>query len=129
MVVADDRYLAEDACDRIRVEYDVLPPVVGIAAARRGARLVHEDVPDNIAATWCRRSATRRRRSPRHRDVLELDLEVERSASTPLEGKGVYARWDPDDGQPAGVHLHPGLDHRSGPRSPPSSGCRPTGSR
>ena len=32
--------------------------------------------------------------SPR---VLELDLEVERSASTPLEGKGVYARWDPAD--------------------------------
>ena len=29
--------------------------------------------------------------------VLELDLEVERSASTPLEGKGVYARWDPAD--------------------------------
>jgi len=29
--------------------------------------------------------------------VLELDLEVERSASTPLEGRGVYARWDPAD--------------------------------
>jgi aerobic carbon-monoxide dehydrogenase large subunit len=29
--------------------------------------------------------------------VLELDLAVERSASTPLEGKGVLARWDVDD--------------------------------
>jgi len=29
MVVATDRYVAEDACDRIRVEYEPLPPVVG----------------------------------------------------------------------------------------------------
>jgi CO/xanthine dehydrogenase Mo-binding subunit len=28
---------------------------------------------------------------------VELKLHVERSASTPLEGKGVYARWDADD--------------------------------
>src|SRR6185436_13176279 len=29
---------------------------------------------------------------------LELDLEISRSCSMPLEGKGVHARWDPDDG-------------------------------
>ena len=28
---------------------------------------------------------------------LELDLAIERSASMPLEGKGVLARWDADD--------------------------------
>ncbi|MET0640958.1 MAG: aerobic carbon-monoxide dehydrogenase large subunit [Jiangellaceae bacterium] len=97
MVVAADRYLAEDACERIRVEYDVLPPVVGIAAAREASRLVHEDVPGNIAATMVQENgdaAAALAASPR---VLELDLEVERSASTPLEGKGVYARWDPAD--------------------------------
>ncbi len=97
MVVAADRYLAEDACERIRVEYEVLPPVVGIAAAREASRLVHEDVPGNIAATMVQENgdtAAVVAASPR---VLELDLEVERSASTPLEGKGVYARWDPAD--------------------------------
>ena len=35
MVVAADRYLAEDACDRIQVTYEPLPPVVGIDAAIR----------------------------------------------------------------------------------------------
>ncbi|HET6755354.1 MAG TPA: aerobic carbon-monoxide dehydrogenase large subunit [Jiangellaceae bacterium] len=97
MVVAADRYLAEDACDRIQVEYEVLPPVVGIAAAREASQLVHEDVPGNIAATMVQENgdaAAAVAASPR---VLELDLEVERSASTPLEGKGVYARWDPAD--------------------------------
>src|SRR5690606_1172462 len=50
MVVATDRYLAEDACDRIRVEYEPLPPVVGIDNALRAEHAVHEDVPDNVAA-------------------------------------------------------------------------------
>ena len=50
MVVAEDRYLAEDAVERIRVSYEVLPPVVGIADARAADRLVHHDVPGNVAA-------------------------------------------------------------------------------
>src|SRR6185503_6360011 len=29
--------------------------------------------------------------------VIELNLHISRSASMPMEGKGVYARWDPDD--------------------------------
>ena len=33
-VVADDRYVAEDAVGRIRVDYEFLAPVVGIEAAR-----------------------------------------------------------------------------------------------
>ncbi len=49
-VVADDRYVAEDAVGRIRVDYDVLPPVVGIPAARAAERLVHDDVPGNLGA-------------------------------------------------------------------------------
>ncbi len=49
-VVADDRYVAEDAIGRIRVDYDVLPPVVGIPAARAAERLVHDDVPGNVGA-------------------------------------------------------------------------------
>ena len=50
MVVAESRYLAEDAAARIVVEYDVLPAVVGIPAARAAEHAVHEDMPDNVAA-------------------------------------------------------------------------------
>src|SRR5216683_2684867 len=45
MVVAADRYLAEDAADLIDVSYEPLPPVVGIDAARAARHLVHDDVP------------------------------------------------------------------------------------
>src|SRR3954471_396720 len=43
MVVATDRYAAEDAVGLIRVDYDLLPAVVGVEAARAADHLVHED--------------------------------------------------------------------------------------
>src|SRR3954468_10802544 len=49
-VVADDRYVAEDAVARIRVEFDFLPAVVGVEAARAAEHLTHDDVPGNVAA-------------------------------------------------------------------------------
>ena len=44
MVVATSRYVAEDVCDRIRVDYEPLPAVVGIER-RPGRR-----------RTWCTRT-------------------------------------------------------------------------
>jgi aerobic carbon-monoxide dehydrogenase large subunit len=97
MVVARDRYVAEDACDRIRVTYEPLPPVVGVAAARAADRLVHDDVPGNVAAHLVEQVGDARAAIAAAPHVLELDLQVERSASMPMEGRGVYARWDADD--------------------------------
>lgn len=97
MVVATDRYVAEDACARIRVDYEFLPPVVGIEAARDGELLVHDDVPGNVAAHMVQSRGDVEAALAAAPHVLELDLDIERSASTPLEGKGVHARWDADD--------------------------------
>src|SRR5205085_2070696 len=49
-VVASDRYVAEDALALIRVDYELLKPVVGIPASRAAEHLVHEDVPGNVGA-------------------------------------------------------------------------------
>src|SRR4030095_4935642 len=43
MVVATDRYLAEDAAERILVTYEELPVVVCVDAAREAKAVVHED--------------------------------------------------------------------------------------
>ncbi|RLV56118.1 xanthine dehydrogenase family protein molybdopterin-binding subunit [Aeromicrobium phragmitis] len=96
VVVADNRYLAEDAVGRIEVEYDFLPPVVGIDAARAAENLVHEDVPGNVAAVMEQSfgDAEAAIASAPHR--LSLDLTVERSACMPMEGRGTVARWDED---------------------------------
>jgi CO/xanthine dehydrogenase Mo-binding subunit len=97
MVVAADRYLAEDAAERIRVTYEPLPPVVGLEAALRAERTVHDDVPDNVAAHMVQEVGDARAAVAAAPHRLELELEVERSASTPLEGRGVDARWDAAD--------------------------------
>ncbi|MGI8665485.1 MAG: aerobic carbon-monoxide dehydrogenase large subunit [Jatrophihabitans sp.] len=96
MVVAEDRYLAEDAAERIAVSYQVLAPVVGIDAARAAEQLVHPDVPGNVAAHFVQAvgDAPAAIAAAPHR--LQLDLRIERSACTPLEGRGVLARWDTD---------------------------------
>jgi CO/xanthine dehydrogenase Mo-binding subunit len=97
MVVAESRYLAEDAAARIAVEYDVLPAVVGIPASRAAKDAVHEDIPDNIAAHLIQQVGDVEPAMAAAPHRLEFDLTIERSCSMPLEGKGVYARWDPDD--------------------------------
>jgi aerobic carbon-monoxide dehydrogenase large subunit len=94
MVVARDRYLAEDAADRISVDYQPLPPVVGLAAARAAEHLVHDDVPGNLAGNEVQAHGDAAAAIDAAPHVLELDLQIERSASTPLEGRGVLASWD-----------------------------------
>ncbi|MFD0687003.1 aerobic carbon-monoxide dehydrogenase large subunit [Actinomadura fibrosa] len=98
MVVARDRYLAEDAAERIRVDYEPLPAVVGIENAARADRLVHDDVPGNVAAVLRQENGDAAAAIAAAPHVLEFRLAIERSASMPLEGRGVYARWDADDG-------------------------------
>lgn len=97
LVVATDRYAAEDAMERIRVEYETLPAVVGPRAAAAAEHAVHADVPDNVAAHMVQTigDAEQAIEAAPHR--LHLDLEIERSASTPMETRGVYARWDERD--------------------------------
>ncbi|MGI8881603.1 MAG: aerobic carbon-monoxide dehydrogenase large subunit [Jatrophihabitans sp.] len=99
MVVACDRYTAEDVAERIVVDYEPLTPVVGIPTAHAAADLVHEDVPGNVAANFVQEvgDAAAAIAAAPHR--LELDLSIERSASMPMEGRGSLAQWDEDSGR------------------------------
>ena len=97
MVVATDRYLAEDAAERIVVTYEELPVVVGVDAAREAAAAVHEDVPDNVAAVHHQETGDVEAALAGSVNTLSFTQNIERSACTPMEGKGVHARWDADD--------------------------------
>ncbi|TFV90194.1 xanthine dehydrogenase family protein molybdopterin-binding subunit [Blastococcus sp. CT_GayMR20] len=98
MVVAIDRYIAEDAAERIAVSYEELPVVVGVDAAREAAHWVHEDVPSNVAAHHHQETGDVEPALAASPHTLSFTQYIERSACTPMEGKGVHARWDPDDG-------------------------------
>ena len=58
---------------------------------------MHDDVPGNVAAVMVQQTGDADAAIDAAPHRLELDLAIERSASMPLEGKGVLARWDADD--------------------------------
>ena len=97
MVVATDRYVAEDAAERIVVGYEELPVVVGVDAAREARAAVHEEIPDNVAARHHQETGDVEAALAGAPHTLSFTQYIERSACMPLEGKGVHARWDPDD--------------------------------
>ena len=98
MVVATDRYVAEDAAERISVSYQPLPPVVGLENAAAAERLVYPDVPGNLAAHMVQDVGHARQAIDAAPHRLQFRLAIERSAPVPLEGRGVYACWDARDG-------------------------------
>ena len=97
MVVAATATSPRTSRERIRVDYELLPAVVGIEAARAAEHLVHDDVPGNVAAVMVQETGDADAAIDAAPRRLELELAIERSASMPLEGKGVLARWDADD--------------------------------
>ena len=95
VVVADTRYIAEDACDLIDVEYEVLPAVTDLRrASMRDAPLIHENVGSNVIS--------RRSFSYGNPDaafaaadrIFEFSYSFPRYASTPMETFGVIAHFE-----------------------------------
>ncbi|MFN3929717.1 MAG: xanthine dehydrogenase family protein molybdopterin-binding subunit, partial [Thermoflexus sp.] len=53
VVIAQDRYTAEDAAELVEVEYEPLPAVAdGAKALQPGAPAVHDEAPDNVCFRW-----------------------------------------------------------------------------
>ena len=95
VVVADSRYIAEDACELIDVEYEVLAAVADLKSAMApDAPVIYDKVGSNIV----------NRRSFRYGDpdkafseadrVFDLSYSYPRYASTPMETFGVIAHFE-----------------------------------
>ena len=52
MVVAENRYQAQDAADAIDVDYDALPAVIDIKQAASDEVKVHDELDSNVLHTW-----------------------------------------------------------------------------
>src|SRR5947209_1321155 len=52
LVVADDRYLAEDAAEALVVEYEALPPVLNAEDGMKDQSLVHPEVGTNVGTRY-----------------------------------------------------------------------------
>lgn len=95
MVVAENRYLAEDAADLIEIDYDPLPAVVDLEAALgEGTALVHEDVGSNIGAHVIQRKGDWEAARAQADLVIERRMFYDRGTAAPMEGRGVVAHYD-----------------------------------
>src|SRR4051794_34079708 len=98
MVVARDRYIAEDAAGAIAVKYEPLAVVADLEQAAAGDVLVHGDRADNVVGRVAEEHGDVDAAFAEAAHVFEWRFEIERSAATPLEGRGVVARFDEDGG-------------------------------
>jgi carbon-monoxide dehydrogenase large subunit len=97
LVVAETRYLAEDACELVEVEYEQLDPVVDPAsAATDTTNLVHPDKGTNVM------SSIPPSMDDAMRDVfagaahvVRTEVAQHRHVPVPMETRGLVASWNP----------------------------------
>jgi CO/xanthine dehydrogenase Mo-binding subunit len=93
VVVAEDRYLAEDAAELVDVTYEDLPVVTEYATAPDAAVTAHVDLPTNVAATVSESTGDVEAAMRTAEHCFEWTFTVERSAGMPIEGRVVSARY------------------------------------
>ena len=95
VVLAQSRYVAEDALGAIAVDLEPLPAVVDLEKAiTQTSVCVHDDVRGNVAAhvRQCRGDyAAARARADK---VVARRFHYDHGASSPIETRGIVAHWD-----------------------------------
>jgi aerobic carbon-monoxide dehydrogenase large subunit len=99
VVVATDRYLAEDAAAMIEIEYEPLPAVVDLSSVRTAEGHVHDDVPDNVAGDVHDLTGDPKAAFASAPYVERVKVSIERSTASPIEGRGMNAAYDPRTGR------------------------------
>lgn len=101
VVVAEDRYIAEDALDLIHADFDVLPPVLDeVDAMADDSPLLYEEWGTNRMTEFEVESGDVERVFQNAPIVFTETIRHHRFTGTPLEPRVALADFDPDD-----VHL------------------------
>lgn len=96
VVVAEDRYLAEDALEAIEVDYDELPPVIDpVAAAQPDASILHADVGSNVVSDRSYRYGDPDAAFAEAAHRVRIDVRYPRNSGTPIECGVVVAEHLP----------------------------------
>src|SRR5580658_4831180 len=96
VVIAESRYLAEDGCELVEVEYDDLPAVVTAAfALDPGSPPLFANLGDNIARPHSRNEFGDVAGTFADADrVVDFHIDVHRHQNVPMEGRACVASWD-----------------------------------
>jgi len=110
LVIARDKYVAEDAAEVVEVDYEELPVVLDAEKALEpGATLVHDDATSNeIFAMTFTGGETAEEQAQNDAEVEKIfadadvvvseRFKVHRTGVTPIEPRGVLCDWNDSDG-------------------------------
>ena len=97
VVVARDRYVAEDAVELVEVDYDPLPVAASLEAAlAEGAPVLHAAVGTNVVSDRHFAYGDAAGALAGAEVVVRKTFRHPRSSCTPVEGYGVICHWDGD---------------------------------
>jgi carbon-monoxide dehydrogenase large subunit len=95
VIVAESRYIAEDAAELVWVDYEPLPCVVDVEqAVAEDAPIIHEDIGSNVAAHVVQRKGD----YDSVRETADLLIKrrfiYDRGTAAAMENRGIVAQWD-----------------------------------
>ncbi|MFB6169996.1 MAG: xanthine dehydrogenase family protein molybdopterin-binding subunit [Haloarculaceae archaeon] len=97
-VVAEDRYTASEAVDRIEVSYDRLDAVTDPSEGDGDGPSIHDHAPDNVAFEWEGGDPDATEAAFEDADrVVETDIEINRVMAVPMEPRAAVAQYQAAD--------------------------------
>ncbi len=95
MVLAESRYIAEDALDEVVVDYEPLDAVVDLEQALKPeSALVHDDLGSNLAAHVIQRKGDYEAARREADLVIRRRFLYDRGCAAAIENRGIVAEWD-----------------------------------
>ena len=100
MVIAVDRYTAEDAFELIDVDYKTLPAVTDPELSMEpGTQQIHDDVPNNLHGRFLIEVGDAAKELGASTNTVNARIRIGRSVGVPIENRGVAARYDDATGE------------------------------
>ena len=95
VVIAENRYIAEDAAEDILVEYEPLPVITDLEQALApDSPRVHDDLESNLAAHLYQQKGDYEAAKAQADVVISRRFYLDRGAAVAMENRGVVAHWD-----------------------------------
>jgi aerobic carbon-monoxide dehydrogenase large subunit len=110
-VIATSRYLAEDAAERVEVDYEPLPAVANLAQAlAENSVKVDESLPSNVVSVQRFSTGNPAGKRQEAHKVVECAFHQGRMTHLPIETRGLAAVWD-EGRQHLTVHIGNQVPH------------------
>ncbi len=95
VIIAESRYIAEDAIADVYVDYEPLPVVMDLEKALKpDAPLLFEELKDNVAAHVIQQKGDYATAKTKAAVVVKKKFFYDRGVAAAMENRGIVAQWD-----------------------------------